>query len=97
MGFLTTHVLDTANGCPANGVAIQCYRLPERLLLADVVTNADGRVDAPILNEQDFKQGRYELVFHTQRYFSSKGSQLSEPAFLDDVVIRFGIANAEDH
>jgi len=97
VGFLTTHVLDTANGCPAIGVAIQLYRLPERHLLADVITNSDGRVDSPILHENDFKQGRYELVFHTQRYFSSKGNQLPEPAFLDDVVIRFGIADADDH
>ena len=97
MGFLTTHVLDTANGCPAAGVSIQLYRLPKRELIVDVVTNSDGRVDSPLLKDEDFKQGRYELVFNTLPYFKSKNLQLPEPAFIDDVVIRFGIANEDDH
>ena len=97
MGFLTTHVLDTANGCPAEGVRIALYQLPEQHLLCEVVTNADGRVDAPLLNTDDFKVGRYQLVFYTQQYFINKGNDLTQPAFLDDVVIRFGIANEADH
>ncbi len=97
MGFLTTHVLDTANGCPASGVSIQLYRLPNYELVADVVTNDDGRVDEPLLQGDLFQQGRYELVFYTQAYFRGKNQILAEPAFLDDVVIRFGIAHADDH
>lgn len=97
MGILTTHVLDTANGCPASGVSIQLFSLPEHQLLVETTTNNDGRVDHPLLKDADFKQGRYELVFHTQHYFSSKGQELADPAFLDDVVIRFGIADEKQH
>ncbi len=97
MGLLTTHVLDTANGCPAAGVRIQLYRLPDYELLSNVITNSDGRANKPLLEDESFKQGRYELIFHTEAYFSNLNQTIQKPAFLDDVVIRFGIANAEEH
>lgn len=97
MGFLTTHVLDTANGCPAEGINIQLFRLPSRELLAEVVTNLEGRVDQPILNEEVFKVGQYELIFKTKDYFEHKGNELAAPAFLDEIVIRFGISDPDDH
>ena len=101
MGRLTTHVLDTARGCPATGLHIQLFRFdgadraPEKI--AEAVTNDDGRCDAPLLNDDDFRAGRYELVFDAGDYLRRTGAELTEPAFLDDVVIRFGISDADSH
>ena len=90
MGKLTTHVLDTALGCPAQGLRIELYR--DGTLLRDVRTNEDGRVDAPLLEGADFQLGRYELVFHAGDYLDSTGQDLPEPKFLDVIPLRFGIA-----
>ncbi len=97
-GYLTTHVLDTANGCPGVGIPVSLYRIGEsRELLAETVTNDDGRCDQPILNKDAFSVGKYELVFSIAQYFKGKGAQLAEPAFLDDVVLRFAIAEIDQH
>jgi 5-hydroxyisourate hydrolase len=94
IGRLTTHVLDTAGGRPAAGVRIELYRLAagRRDLLGDAVTNDDGRCDAPLLAGAEFRPGRYELVFHVGAYFRGRGAATADPAFLDDVPIRFGMA-----
>lgn len=98
MGRLTTHVLDTARGCPAGGVALRLYRVePRRELLAEGATNADGRLDAPILGDDAISSGVYELVFQAGAYFRRHLADLPEPPFVDEVVIRFGIANPEQH
>ncbi len=75
MGYLTTHVLDTARGCPAAGLEIVLYRLEggARVELARATTNADGRTDAPILGEEGFAPGRYELVFAAGAYLRASG------------------------
>ena len=93
-GRLTTHVLDTAEGRPAAGVRVDVFRLDDegRTLLHEAVTNEDGRCDGPLLAERAFAAGRYELVFHVGAYFRAAGVALSDPAFLDEVPIRFGIA-----
>lgn len=93
-GFLTTHVLDTARGCPAEGLRIVLYRLEgdARHQVAAMVTNADGRTDAPILPRGGFVPGRYELEFHAGDYLRATGQQGAEPLFLDVVPIRFGMA-----
>ena len=94
MGRLTTHVLDTANGVPASGIKISLYSLDgDRNLLTIAVTNDDGRTDSPLLDENDFKTGPYELEFSVGEYFASAGSQLADPPFLDDVVIRVSLAD----
>lgn len=96
-GFLTTHVLDTAGGRPAAGMRITLYALDgERRQLAEVVTNADGRTDGPILPEATFRTGRYELVFHVGDWLDAQGHQAVGPRFLDEVPIRFGMAE-DDH
>ncbi|WP_116087433.1 hydroxyisourate hydrolase [Tropicimonas sp. IMCC34011] len=97
-GFLTTHVLDTARGIPAEGLTIQLFRVgeSERLLLATKVTNEDGRTDAPILPEESFHTGRFELLFHAGDYLRGAGLAGEEPLFLDHVPIRFGMAE-ESH
>ncbi|MBO6602144.1 MULTISPECIES: hydroxyisourate hydrolase [Paracoccaceae] len=93
-GFLTTHVLDTARGRPAEGVVIRLYRLSGSGgdMIAEAVTNADGRTDTPILSTGDFRTGRYELVFHVGDYLRKTGQAAAEPLFLDEVPIRFGLS-----
>ncbi|MDP1669859.1 hydroxyisourate hydrolase [Phaeovulum sp.] len=95
-GYLTTHVLDTARGCPAVGLRIALYRLTgeTRSLLAEAVTNADGRTDAPILPADRFRPGVYELVFHAGAYL---GQGTAGPGFLDLIPIRFGLSDAGAH
>ena len=97
-GFLTTHVLDTARGMPAADMAIDLIRLDEAgpVHLASVRTNADGRTDGPILPAETFQTGQYELIFHVGAYLRGLGGDIPEPAFLDMVPIRFGMA-ADDH
>jgi len=97
-GFLTTHVLDTARGCPAPGLKITLYRWDgaARVELAERITNADGRTDSPILPHEAFQTGQYELVFHAGAYLRETGQAGAEPLFLDEVPIRFGMAE-EDH
>ena len=98
MGRLTTHVLDTALGCPAAGVEIVLYRVaPERQELGRDCTNADGRLDNPVLDGADFVPGVYELVFQAGAYFRSLHLDIPEPPFVDQVVLRFGIADADQH
>ena len=97
-GYLTTHVLDTANGCPAANIVIELYKLgSERELLLKTITNEDGRTDKPLLDKSKFAIGRYELVFYVAEYFSVKSVNIDPIPFLDDVVLRFGIAHSEEH
>ena len=97
-GFLTTHVLDTARGCPAEGVRIVLFQITDAgtEMVADTRTNADGRTDTPILPQGDFATGRYELVFHAGDYLRATGQAGAEPLFLDLVPIRFAMA-LDDH
>jgi 5-hydroxyisourate hydrolase len=96
MGHLSTHVLDTVRGKPAAGVAIRLYACQgkERRLVKSITTNADGRTDAPLLSGNDFAVGIYELVFGAGDYHRAQGHQLPSPPFLDEVVIRFGVADS---
>ncbi|MFC6632878.1 hydroxyisourate hydrolase [Microbulbifer taiwanensis] len=99
MGRLTTHVLDTALGRPGQGIRIEVFRLQggERARLTEVVTNDDGRCDAPILEGEAFVTGEYELVFHAGDYLSRQGLESGEPRFLDVIPLRFGVADASQH
>lgn len=100
MGRLTTHVLDTANGCPGEGISIKLFKVDAGggvTLLKSATTNSDGRVDGPLLDGADFTIGTYMLEFAAGEYFRARGTELAEPAFLDVVPIRFGIADAEAH
>ena len=100
MGRLTTHVLDTANGCPGEGIHIKLYLLADdgsMALVREAVTNDDGRVDGPLLEGDEFKAGSYLLEFAAGDYFRARGVTLAEPAFLDIVPIRFGLADEGAH
>jgi 5-hydroxyisourate hydrolase len=100
-GFLTTHVLDTAHGCPAADMAIEIWRVGagghERRLLKTVRTNADGRTQEAMLAENEFAAGVYEMEFAVGEYFAAQGVATPDIPFLDRVTIRFGIADAESH
>ncbi|WP_350334306.1 hydroxyisourate hydrolase [Coralliovum pocilloporae] len=97
-GYLTTHVLDTARGCPAEGLEIALYRISdnEQVHLKTLVTNADGRTDEQILPAGDFVTGTYELVFHAGAYLDATGTPPEDPRFLDLIPIRFGMSE-ESH
>ncbi len=100
MGRLTTHVLDTAHGVPAAGMAVSLYRNlgdDGYALLRDARTNADGRCDGPLLEGAAFTAGRYRLVFAAGAYFAARGVALPDPPFVDEVVVDFGIADANGH
>ena len=93
-GRLTTHVLDTASGRPAAGLKIALYRIKDdaREKLVEVATNEDGRCDAPLLEGKEFRAGQYELVFFAGDYLRQSGVSLPDPLFLDQIPIRFGMA-----
>jgi len=98
MGRLTTHVLDTALGRPAEGLTIELWSMADApQLLSSHATNADGRVDGPILQGDAFKTGQYELRFLAGDYLKTTGQTLPDPLFLDIIPIRFGIAEADGH
>ena len=100
MGRLTTHVLDTTRGSPAAAVRIDFSVIDadgKPRLLATVHTNRDGRTDQPLLDGAAFAPGQYELAFHVGAYFTAGGNAMAEPAFLDIVPIRFGIADIQSH
>lgn len=98
-GYLSTHVLDTARGVPAEGIEIALYRVSgnSHTKITTMTTNADGRTDSAILPAEEFKTGTYELVFFTGPYLEKHGLGDAEPKFLDQIPIRFGINDADAH
>jgi len=97
MGRLTTHILDTAHGQPAAAVVVRLYSLQgQRSLLNTLHSNQDGRTDEPLLEGDSMQSGSYELEFDIGDYFAAKGVEVSEPAFLNTVVIRFAV-NSDEH
>ncbi|WP_119067796.1 hydroxyisourate hydrolase [Rubrobacter indicoceani] len=92
-GFLTTHVLDTANGVPAAGMRVELFRIEgvRRRHLKSATTNGDGRTDAPILPKKEFSAGEYEILFFVGEYFGC------DDRFLNEVPVRFGVADEGSH
>lgn len=99
MGHLSTHVLDTAHGCPAAGMQVTLQRLDAggATTLKQITLNADGRADAPLLDAAAMATGRYRLLFAVAPYFRARGLALPEPPFIDVVPLDFGIADAAGH
>ncbi len=98
-GYLTTHVLDTARGCPASGLKIELFRIDgeTRTPLKSLVTNDDGRTDEQILPAEEFETGVYELVFHAGTYLDASGTPAEGPRFLDVIPLRFGMSEASHY
>ena len=98
-GYLTTHVLDTARGCPANGLKIDLFRIKgaERVHLKTTVTNDDGRTDEQILPAERFETGVYQLVFHAGAYLDAIGTPPESPRFLDTIPLQFGMSEASHY
>ncbi len=99
MGRLSTHVLDTARGKPAAGVKILLYRISgqSHRKVKEVVTNADGRTDGPLLEGDSLTAGTYELVFCAGDYLRASGQAGDGVLFLDEIPIRFGVPDAGQH
>jgi 5-hydroxyisourate hydrolase len=99
MGHLSTHVLDTMNGCPAAGMAVRLQRIEggQARTLRSFELNADGRADGPLLDAQQMAAGRYRLLFAVAPYFHARGVALPDPPFIDEVQLDFGIADAAGH
>ena len=97
MTKLTTHCLDTFSGKPAKGVKVDVYLASgKREKLNSTILNDDGRSDKPLLQGSNFKEGQYELVFYVGDYFKNI-TDLPKTPFLNEVVIRFGISNSDEH
>jgi 5-hydroxyisourate hydrolase len=97
---VTTHVLDVTRGRPADGVRLELYELAvgsERELVVDVVTNADGRTDKPLISADQARVGQFELIFHAGDYFRRRRAEPADPPFLDLIPIRFGVADPQAH
>jgi 5-hydroxyisourate hydrolase len=100
MARLSTHVLDTAHGEPAPGVRVTLHRQEDgggEVLVAERITNQDGRTDAPLLSGEAIPVGRYRITFHAGDYFRKRGVALPEPPFVDIVQLHFGVADAAGH
>ncbi len=99
MGKLTTHVLDTMNGCPAAGMRVRLYSLAggSAALIKELTLNQDGRADAPLLQGESLRAGAYRLVFDVAPYFRGLGIALPDPPFLDAVPLDFGLADTAVH
>lgn len=98
MGKLTTHVLDTAQGKPGAGIVFRLFRVTGsgRELIKESVTNRDGRSDSPLLSEEEFACGTWELEFDVADYFGGEVVPVSDPPFLDRVTLRFS-TSADQH
>lgn len=98
-GYLTTHILDTARGVPADGVRIALYKVTgnSHSKITEMVTNSDGRTDSPILPSEDFAVGTYELIFFVGDYLREAGLVVDDPLFLDEIPIRFGVNDPQSH
>jgi 5-hydroxyisourate hydrolase len=99
MGRLTTHVLDTAQGQPAAGVRITLHRHSgeERFVIASFLTNADGRVDEPLVEDDAFVAGTYELTFAMGDYFAAQDLDTPDPPFFDEAIVRFTVSDPGKH
>ena len=97
-GYLTTHVLDTYNGKPGSNIKGEIFRINdhEKIKIKEFILNSDGRCDSPIIEKNEFEIGKYEIVFFCGEYFKDI-KNLLKPYFIDDVIIRFGINDDQNH
>ena len=99
-GHLSTHVLDTHSGSPAAGMKYQLIELSalgENRVITQGLTNSDGRSDQPLIHGRPMPIGSYELSFSTADYFAARGVPMSDPPFLDRILLRFSVSDPEGH
>ena len=99
-GRLSTHVLDTHSGRPAAGIEVELVErssLGASRVVTRAVTNADGRTDQPLIGGRPVPIGRYELSFSVAKYFRERKVELTDPPFLDDILLRFAVSDPEGH
>jgi 2-oxo-4-hydroxy-4-carboxy-5-ureidoimidazoline decarboxylase len=96
-GHLSTHVLDTHGGHPAQGVAIELCEIGAAgaRTLKRTVSNADGRSDEPLIGGAPIPIATYELRFDVGDYFARQKVATADPPFLSIVPIRFSVAEPE--
>jgi 5-hydroxyisourate hydrolase len=87
---ITTHVLDTAQGRPAAGVAVTLEKGPDWSRIGAGRTGDDGRLEE--LGSPD-APGPYRLRFDTGAYFEAAGT----PAFFPEVTVQFAVEHPEEH
>jgi 5-hydroxyisourate hydrolase len=100
MGHLSTHVLDTAHGCPATGMRVTLQRVDAggtATTLRNLALDADGRAGGPLLTGAELSAGRYRLLFEVAPYFRARGVKLPDPPFIDTVQLDFGVAQTDGH
>jgi 2-oxo-4-hydroxy-4-carboxy-5-ureidoimidazoline decarboxylase len=99
-GHLSTHVLDTHSGKPAEGIAVELVELSDlgspRVVMR-AITNADGRTDPPLIDGRPVPIGRYEMTFSVGKYFAERQVAMSDPPFLDSIPLRFSVSDPEGH
>lgn len=97
MSGLTTHILDQAAGKPAADVVVRVSRREGEALtpVAEFRTDGDGR--ARLVAGEDIKVGGYRLEFSIGAYFEASGQPVTDPPFLDVVVIDFAVSNVDQH
>ncbi len=95
MTKLTTHVLDTMTGKPAASLRIDLYRIEgsKAQFISSFKTNEDGRVDNPLLQDDNFTLGNYRLDFHAGDYLADNGGS----DFLNIIPVQFIIVDIERH
>ena len=93
---LSTQVLDSVHGCPAQGMKIELWAIEpdDRRLVITARTNAEGRTETPLLTAEEMEPGAYEIIFHVGDYFTARGTVLPKIRFLDQIPVRLGIADA---
>lgn len=95
MSQITTHILDTAKGCPAEGISLELAVLKGESweTLATGVTDSDGRVAGLVPDNDELPAGRYRMRFELEPYFSAQNG----PVFYPRTDIEFMVAAGGEH
>lgn len=96
-GKLTTHVLDLGQSCPAAKMKIELYSEQAGSVIKTMTTNQDGRLDQPLLNNQEVRSGHYELRFYVEDYYKNLDRTAAETSIWDIVSLRFHIKDQDQH
>ncbi len=95
MSGISTHVLDTARGRPAEGIAVSLEQRSDKgwQQIGAGITDADGRAASLLAAGQNLQNGEYRLTFDIVSYFR----RLSAPSFYPHVTITFFVDDPAQH